>query len=86
MRVNFVGTSLRLALKGKYFRGDGSGGMLNIIFRSRVYDIGNYSNWGNLHTTPEIKSRSDSDGFAPVFESIRPSVEKSLANTIEAYS
>ena len=60
--------------------------MLNIVFRSRVYDIGNYSNWGNLHTTPEIISRSDSGGFTSVFESIRPSVEKLLAKTIEAYS
>ena len=73
-------------LKGKYFRDEESGEMLDIIFSSRVYDIGYYSNWGDLHTTLEGMSRSDSDGFASVFESIRPSVEESLAKTIEAYS
>ena len=73
-------------LKGKYFRDEESGDMLDIIFKSRVYDIGYFGNWGNLHSKFETMSAANEYNFASVFESIRPSVEESLAKTIEAYS
>ena len=73
-------------LKGKYFRDEESGEMLDIIFSSRVYDIGYYSNWGNLHTRLEGMSQGAKSDFASVFESTRTKVEDSLAKTIEAYT
>lgn len=73
-------------LKGKYFRDEESGEMLDIIFSSRVYDIGYYSNWGNLHTRLEGMSQSAKSDFASVFESTRTKVEDSIAKTVEAYN
>ena len=72
-------------LKGKYFRDDESGEMLDIIFSSRVYDIGYYSNWGGLHTRLESMSSNKSDNFASVFASIESSVDEAVTETIDAY-
>lgn len=72
-------------LKGKFFQDEESGAMLDIIFDSRVYDIGYFCNWGGMSDQMGTLSTSKSDSFASTFASISNKVQADIEKTVEAF-
>ncbi len=73
-------------LKGKYFRDEESAEMLDIVFESRLYDLGYFGNWGQLPSKLESQSAANKGDFASLFASCESAVADSLNDTVAAYS
>ncbi|MBR3998582.1 MAG: extracellular solute-binding protein, partial [Clostridia bacterium] len=72
-------------LKGKYFQDEESGAMLDIIFNSRVYDIGYFCNWGGIYDELNTLSMSAGDSFASAFASVAKKVQADMEKTVSAF-
>jgi len=74
-----------IALEGKFMRDEESKEMLDIILRTRRYDLGYAANWGNLFTgyVTSVK-RGDTD-FASVWERNGDRAISAMERAIEAY-
>ena len=72
-------------LKGKYFQDEESGAMLDIIFDSRVYDIGYFCNWGGVYDQLNNLSTSGGDSFASTFASVSKKVQSDMEKTVAAF-
>lgn len=73
------------ALKTRYVRDEESGEMLDIIFATRVYDLGFIFDWGgagNLIYNMYLKKNSD---FASSFAAIEEKANAAMQKTIEAF-
>lgn len=72
-------------LKGKYFRDEESGEMLDIIFANRVYDIGYFNDWGGIGSKLIQLSTKNKNTFASTFASSKEAYDKDFLNALEAF-
>lgn len=74
------------ALKTRYVRDEESGDMLDIIFATRVYDLGFISDWGGAGSLVSNLYSSKSTDFASGWARIRKVAEKMLEKALESYA
>ncbi|NLY68687.1 MAG: hypothetical protein GX067_02720, partial [Clostridiales bacterium] len=74
-----------ISLKTKYARDDESQEMLDIIFASTVYDLGNIFDWGGVFSLPANLTESASTDFASRYGKLEKSIMKNMEKTIEQY-
>lgn len=71
-------------LKYKASRDEDSADMLDIIFANRVYDLGEYCNFGGVADIVSSVCRDNSLGTASEYESRKKSIESSLQEMMDA--
>jgi hypothetical protein len=75
-----------LCLRSKVLRDDESEGMLDIIFKGKVYDIGYIYNLGQLPGFVTSLVRSKSTDFTSKYEAISASTENAVQKFIDSYA
>ncbi len=73
-----------VTLTGKYTRDEESLGMLEIIFSSRMYDIGRVFGWGNLGTVID-NTIKNGEGFASSYEKAAEKAQTALEKSYELF-
>lgn len=73
-----------VTLKSKSARDEESAEMLDIIFASRVYDLGNMYGWGDVFGLPNSLNLSGADTIASKVESVKTATEKAMQTTLDA--
>ncbi len=73
------------ALKTRYIRDDESGEMLDIIFASRVYDLGFIYNWGGIGQLIQNMFYRKSPYFSSEYAKIESKVTAEMQKTIDAF-
>lgn len=73
-----------VTLKSKSARDEESAEMLDIIFASRVYDLGNMYGWGDAFDLPDSLNLSGADTIASKVESVKTATEKAMQTTLDA--
>lgn len=73
-----------ITLKSKSARDEESAEMLDIIFASRVYDLGNMYGWGSVFGLPDSLNLSGADTIASKVESVKTATEKAMQQTLDA--
>ena len=58
--------------------------MLDIIFDSRVYDLGNMYGWGGAFDLPGSLTKTGADRIASQAETIKKSTESAMQKTLDA--
>ena len=71
-------------LVGRYVTDEESGDMLDIIFESRVYDLGNMFAWGGVFDLPGSLTRSGADKIASQVETKKKATETDMQKTLDA--
>jgi ABC-type sugar transport system, periplasmic component len=74
------------ALKTRYIRDEESGAMLDIIFSTRVYDLGYIYDWGGIGSLIYNMYMDKSSDFASRYAKIEQKVEAEIQKTIDAFS
>ena len=74
------------ALKTRYVRDEESGDMLDIIFATRVYDLGFISDWGGAGSLVTNLYYSKSTDFASGWQRIQKVAQKQLDKALEAFA
>lgn len=72
-------------LKGKYFRDDESGEMLDLIFSTRFFDVGTYYQIGGLNEVVNSMMREGNTDFASMWATYESLANSQLATINEAY-
>ena len=73
-----------ITLKTKSARDEESSAMLDIIFSSRVYDLGNMFAWGGAFDLPGSLTKSGADRISSQIETKRKSSENDMQKTLDA--
>ena len=73
------------ALKTRYIRDEESGEMLDIIFASRVYDLGFIYNWGGVGYLIQNMYMKKSSNFASEYAKIEKRVLAEMDKTVQAF-
>ena len=73
-----------VTLKTKTARDEESSAMLDIIFGSRVYDLGNMYGWGGAFDLPGSLTKSGADQIVSRSETIKKSTESAMQKTLDA--
>ena len=73
-----------ITLKTKSARDEESSAMLDIIFDSRVYDLGNMFAWGGAFDLPGTLTKSGADKIASQAEAKKKSAENEMNKTLDA--
>ena len=74
------------ALKSRYVRDEESGEMLDILFATRVYDLGLIFNWGNSAEMITSMFQSKNTDFVSRWEKVKPKAEAAMAAAAEAFA
>ena len=74
-----------ISLKTKYSRDNESQEMLDIIFASTVFDLGNIFDWGGVYSLPGTLTENSSTDFSSRYKKIEKSAIKNMEKTIEQY-
>ncbi|MCR4906836.1 MAG: hypothetical protein K6A33_12230, partial [Clostridiales bacterium] len=74
------------ALKTRYVRDEESGDMLDIIFATRVYDLGFISDWGGAGSLVTNLYYSKSTDLASSWQRIQKVAQKQLDKALEAFA
>ncbi len=74
------------ALKGRYVRDEESGDMLDIIFATRVYDLGFIFDWGGAGSLVTKLYQNKSDEFASSVEGIKTKAETAIIEALENFA
>ncbi len=74
------------ALKGRYVRDEESGDMLDIIFATRVYDLGFIFDWGGAGSLVTKRFQAKSTDFASAVEGIQTKAETALTEALENFA
>ncbi|MDD4125348.1 MAG: extracellular solute-binding protein [Eubacteriales bacterium] len=72
-------------LKGRDLVDEASEEMLDIIFASRVYDLGFIYNFGGVGSLIEQMNNASSSNFASYYEAIQGMVESKLQETLDSF-
>lgn len=75
-----------ISLKTKYSRDEQSSEMLDLIFASRIYDLGNIFDWGGVFSLPGTLTENSKSDFASAYAKLEKAATKAMDKTIEAYS
>jgi len=73
------------ALKTRYARDNESGDMLDIIFATRVYDMGYIYNWGGIGNLIESMYTSRKNTFSSEYEKIEEKALTAMQKTIDEF-
>ncbi len=73
-----------ITLKTKSARDEESAAMLDIIFSSRVYDLGNLYGWGGAFDLPSSLTKSGADKIASQVETKKAATETAMQKTLDA--
>ncbi len=73
------------ALKTRYMRDEESGVMLDIIFATRVYDLGFIYDWGGIGSLVRNMYGRKTDAFASSYAAIEEKAIAAMNKTIEAF-
>jgi len=73
------------ALEGKFMRDEESKDMLDIILRTRRYDLGYVADWGGLFSGYASSSKKDGADFASIWEKYSPKAIAAMEKDIDAY-
>lgn len=74
-----------ISLKTKFLRDNESEEMLDLIFNSRCYDLGNVYNWGGIYDMFGAIAGAKKTGFVSEYEKILPKVEKEMQKAIDNF-
>ncbi len=74
-----------IALKTKYSRDEQSSDMLDLIFASRIYDLGNIFDWGGVFSLPGNLTEKGSSDFVSAYGKIEKAAVKAMEKTLKAY-
>ncbi|MCL1858515.1 MAG: hypothetical protein FWF92_04705 [Oscillospiraceae bacterium] len=74
-----------VSLKTKFMRDDESGEMLDLIFKTRCYDLGHVYNWGGLFDMFCNLPQQKNNDFVSGFEKIMPKIERDMEKAIENF-
>ncbi len=74
-----------ICLEGKFMRDEESSGMLDIILKTRNYDIGYIYNWGNLFTAFRNCLNKGNTEFASNYAKVEKSALKAMDKTVTAW-
>jgi hypothetical protein len=72
--------------EGKFMRDEESKDMLDIILRTRSYDLGYVANWGNLFSSYVSTLQRGSADFASVWERAGEAAQARMERDIDAYA
>ena len=75
-----------ISLKSKLMRDDESGEMLDLIFATRCYDLGQVYNWGGIFDMFANETAKKSTDFVSAYEKIVPKVEKDMQKAIDNFA
>lgn len=75
-----------VTLNGKYFRDEESGEMLDIIFGTRVYDLGYFCDWGGIGAMMQKMSSNKSNSIASDYASRTAVIDGEIKKTIDAFN
>lgn len=75
-----------VCLEGKFMRDEESTGMLDIILKTRNYDIGYIYNWGNLFTSFRTCITKGDTDFASKYAKAEPAAIKAMDKTVAAWT
>jgi len=73
------------ALEGKFMRDEESKDMLDIILRTRRYDLGYAAGWGGLYGALVAAVKKGSSDFTSVWDKYSAKAEKAMEKDIDAY-
>ncbi|MDD2268174.1 MAG: hypothetical protein PHY15_01330 [Eubacteriales bacterium] len=73
-----------VTLKHRDLQDKESGAMLDIIFASRVYDLGYIYNWGGIGMLIENMNSRNSDNIVSEFQAIESAVQAAINETLES--
>lgn len=73
------------ALKTRYVRDEESGDMLDIIFATRVYDLGYISDWGGAGTLVTNVYKAKSTEYVSKWEAIQQKAQTALEEAVETF-
>lgn len=74
------------ALKSRYVRDEESGKMLDIIFETRVYDLGFIFNWGNTGNFVTTLFTNKQTEYASSWEKTQKAAQKNMEKSIEKFA
>jgi len=74
-----------VSLKTKFLRDDESEEMLDLIFDSRVYDLGNFYNWGEVFGVLHGMVDARNTDYVSAYERIMPRIERDMQRAIEMF-
>jgi len=74
-----------IALEGKFMRDEESKDMLDIILKTRRYDLGYAANWGSLFTGYVSNVKKASSDFASVWDKYSAKAITAMEKAIDAY-
>jgi len=74
-----------ISLKSKLMRDDESGEMLDLIFATRCYDLGQVYNWGGVFDMFADLAYKKSTDFISAYEKIMPRVEKDMQKALNNF-
>ncbi|MCL1858276.1 MAG: extracellular solute-binding protein [Oscillospiraceae bacterium] len=74
-----------VTLKTKMARDDSSADMLDIIFKNRVWDLGEIANYGNFSSDLIWMSMKNNSDLASLFDKLEPKMQKDIDKAIEKF-
>ena len=74
------------ALKTRYVRDEESGEMLDIIFATRVYDLGYIFNWGGAGNMITNMFSAKQTEYASNWQKIEKAVQKTMSKSLEQFA
>jgi len=74
-----------VSLKTKFMRDDESGEMLDLIFRTRCYDLGHVYNWGGVFDMFFNLPIARNQEFVSAYERILPKIESDMQKAIDNF-
>lgn len=74
-----------ISLKTKFLRDDESEEMLDLILKSRCYDLGNFYNWGGIFDTLGSLAAAKKTDFVSGYEKVLPRIERDMQKAIDNF-
>ena len=75
-----------ISLKSKLMRDDESGEMLDLIFATRCYDLGQVYNWGGIFDMFATETQKKNTAFVSAYEKLIPKVEKDMQKALDNFA
>ena len=74
-----------ISLKTKFLRDNESEAMLDLILKSRCYDLGNFYNWGGIFDTLNSLAAAKKTDFVSGYEKVLPKIESAMQKAIDNF-
>ena len=75
-----------ISLKSKLMRDDESGEMLDLIFATRCYDLGQVYNWGGIFDMFATETQKKNTAFVSAYEKLISKVEKDMQKALDNFA